>query len=39
MAHSDDDLVRRFSSGALRRGEDVIADTRRKLIETSSEEA
>jgi hypothetical protein len=37
--HSDDDLVRRFSSVALRRGEHVIADTKRKLIETSSEEA
>jgi hypothetical protein len=39
MVHSDDDLVRRFSSVALRRGENVIADTKRKLIETSSEEA
>jgi hypothetical protein len=41
MAHSDDDMVRRFSSIALRRGDDVLvgASGRKTLIETSSEEA
>lgn len=46
MAHSDDDLVRRFTSIALRRGDDVLsastgvgAAERKTLIETSSQGA
>ena len=46
MTHSDDDLVRRFSSVALRRGQYVISVStrvgivdRRPIIETSSQEA
>jgi hypothetical protein len=45
MAHSDDDMVRRFSSVALRRGERVISAStcigiaEKTLIETSSQKA